>query len=130
MIVIDASAMVEALIGRDAGEDLLQALGGELDAPHLLDVEVLSVLRGLHLGGRLGLEDAERARRDYFAFTIVRHEAGALAERIWELRHQFTSYDASYLALAEALRVPLWTCDTKLATNGHNAEIQLVQPTR
>ena len=51
MIVIDASAMVEALVGRDADEELLQALSGDLDAPHLLDVEVLSVLRGLLFGG-------------------------------------------------------------------------------
>ena len=129
MIVIDASAMLEALVGRDADEVLLQALGGDLDAPHLLDVEVLSALRGLLRGGKLGDDEAEQARRDHFAFTITRHETGPLAERIWQLRHQFTSYDASYLALAEALQAPLWTCDTKLATNGHNAEVHLIQQT-
>ena len=127
MIVIDASAMVEALVGRDADEGLLQALSGDLDAPHLLDVEVLSVLRGLLLGGKLVREVAEQARRDHFAFTITRHETAPLAERVWQLRHQFTSYDASYLALAEALQAPLWTCDAKLATNGHNAEVHLIQ---
>lgn len=127
MIVIDASAMVEALVGREANEELLQALSGDLSAPHLLDVEVLSALRGLLLGGLLGPDEAERARRDYFAFTITRRETAPLAERIWQLRHLFTSYDASYLALAEALQVPLWTCDAKLATRGHNAEVQLIQ---
>ena len=129
MIVIDASAMVEALVGRDADEELLQALSADLDAPHLLDVEVLSVLRGLHLGGKLGLEEAEQARMDHFAFTITRHETAPMAERIWQLRHQFTSYDASYVALAEALHAPLWTCDAKLATNGHDAEIRLLPQT-
>ena len=44
-----------------------------------------------------------QARQDYFGFSITRHETAPLAERIWDLRHQFTSYDATYLALAEAL---------------------------
>lgn len=90
---------------------------------------MLSVLRGLLLGGKLSLEESEQARRDHFAFTITRHETAPLAERIWQLRHQFTSYDAIYLALAEALPAALWTCDAKLATNGHNAEIHLIQQT-
>lgn len=118
--------MVEALVGRDADSDLLGALAGDIDAPHLLDVEVLSVLRGLVLGGRLSAEEAVQAREDHFAFVITRHEIAPLAGRIWELRHQFTSYDASYLALAEALQAPLVTCDAKLATSGHNAEIHLI----
>lgn len=126
MIVVDASAMVEALVGRGADSDLLDALTGDIDAPHLLDVEVLSVLRGLVLGGRLDPEEAVQAREDHFAFVITRHEIAPLAGRIWQLRHQFTSYDASYLALAEALQAPLVTCDAKLATNGHNAEIHLI----
>ena len=82
--------MVEALVGRDAEDDLLAALAGDIDAPHLLDVEVLSVLRGLVLGGKLDPVDAVRSRRDYFAFTITRHETEPLAERIWQLRHRST----------------------------------------
>ncbi|MDE9364118.1 type II toxin-antitoxin system VapC family toxin [Luteipulveratus sp. YIM 133132] len=127
MIVADASAMVEALIGRDVNDDLLDALSGDIDAPHLLDAEVLSVLRGLVLGNKLDVAVAERARRDHFAFAVSRHEAGPFAERIWALRHQFTSYDACYLALAEALDAPLWTCDAKLATAGHGADVRLVR---
>lgn len=126
MIVLDASAMVEALVGCELGDDLLDALAGDIDAPHLLDIEVLSVLRGLTLAGRLDPADAVRAQRDHFAFTITRHDTGPLADRIWQLRHQFTSYDANYLALAEALQAPLVTCDAKLATRGHNAEIRLI----
>ncbi len=125
MIVVDASAMVEALVGREADAELLDALAGEVDAPHLLDVEVLSVLRGLVLGRKLETEPAEQARRDHFAFTITRHELDPLAERVWQLRHQYTSYDASYLALAEALEAPLCTCDTKLASAGHAAQVRV-----
>lgn len=126
MIVVDASAVVEALVGQPADESLLDALCGDVHAPHILDVEVLSALRGLSLGGRLGAQAAERAWQDYIAFSIVRHEAMPLAERIWQLRHQFTSYDASYLALAEALRAPLYSCDGKLATGGHHAAVEVV----
>lgn len=126
MIVVDASAMVEALIGRDAAGELLDVLSGQVSAPHLLDVEVLSVLRGLTIGGKLGVASAEEALRDYFAFAIDRYETHPLAGRIWALRHQYTSYDAAYLALAEALDAPLYTCDAKLGTGGHNARVCLL----
>ncbi len=129
MIVVDALAMVEALVGRDAEPELLDALAGDLDAPHLLDVEVVSALRGLELGGKLAQAVAEQARHDHFAFAITRHDLEPLAERIWQLRHQFTTYDASYLALAEALSAPLYTCDATLATPGHAAEVRIVSRT-
>jgi len=93
-------------------------------------VEVTSVLRGLELGrvndpARTGL-----ARDDYWSFAIERHEFEPLRERVWQLRHQFTSYDATYLALAEALDAPLVTCDRRLATKGHRAEVRVFGTTR
>lgn len=130
MIVVDASAMVEALVGRDVDAELLDALLGEVAAPHLLDVEVLSVLGGLQLGGKLDVEAAEAARQDHFSFAIIRHEIGPLADRIWDLRHRCTSYDAAYLALAEGLAVPLYTCDAKLARGGHHADVRVVPASR
>lgn len=129
MIVIDASAMVEALIGREVADELLDALTDGVSAPHLLDVEVLSVLRGLLLGGKLDPAAAEEARRDHFAFAINRYEVAPLADRIWHLRHRYTSYDATYLALAEALEAPLCTCDARLDSGGHHANVQLLRRT-
>ena len=110
MIVIDASAMIEALVGREADNDLLDALQTSVHAPHLLDVEVLSVLRGLTLSGKLPPDAADQARADYFALTIARYEVYGLADRVWDLR-SYTTYDACYMALAEALDAPLYTCD-------------------
>ncbi len=125
MIVVDASAMIQALIGRDADSDLLDALADEVAAPHLLDVEVLSALRGLSLGGKIELGTAGEAHLDYFALSITRHEIHPLADRIWLLRHQYTSSDACYLALAEALDAPLHTCDAKLVGADHQAQVRV-----
>lgn len=129
MIVVDASAMVEALIGREADDELLDALTDGVSAPHLLDVEVLSVLRGLLRGGKLDPAAAEQARREHFLFAIDRFEVAPLSDRIWQLRHQYTSYDAAYLALAEALEAPLLTCDGKLDSGGHDARVHVLHRT-
>lgn len=123
MIVIDSSAVIEALVGRDAEDELLDALETGVHAPHLLDVEVLSVLRGLTLGGKLVTQTAEQARTDYFTLVIERYEMHGMAERVWHLRHNHTTYDACYLALAEALNAPLYTCDAKLLDGGHGAGV-------
>lgn len=123
MIVIDASAIIQVLVGRDPGPALLDAVAGDLAAPHILDVEVLSALRGMVLGGVLLLEAAESARRSYADLVITRYEAALLADRVWALRTQYTSYDAMYLALAEGLGAPLVTCDRKLDAGGHHAEV-------
>ena len=126
MTVVDASAMVEALVGADPDPRLFDALAGELHAPHLLDYEVQSVLRGLALSQKLGAAAADLAREDYAALSITRYECAPLADRMWQLRHHVTSYDAAYLALAEALGAPLVTCDRKLRTAAPTTDILLV----
>lgn len=128
MIVIDASAMVEFLVGKDRTvvEELGAAMSAPLCAPHLLDFEVMSVLRALTGGGKLSSDSASRACADHFSFAITRYMAHPLASRIWDLRHNYTSYDASYIALAEALDVALVTCDRKLAAGNHHADVRVV----
>lgn len=127
MIVVDASAVVEALVGRDAPQELLELMATEpLAAPHLLDVEVLSTLRGLTRGRRLDEEVADAARQTYFALTITRYETAPLSERVWALRHRCTAYDSTYLALAEALGVDLVTADAKLLAGGSSAQIRVI----
>lgn len=112
-------------MGRDVAGVLLDALSGELAAPHMLDLEVLSVLRRLVLGRELSERAASAALEVYFSLVIHRYEAAPLAARIWDLRHQDTSYDAAYIALAEALDAPLHTCDAKLDSEGHRAVLQV-----
>ena len=76
--------------------------------------------------GELSDERAADARTDFGDLAIVRYPHIALSERIWELRHNLTAYDAAYVALAEALDVPLVTCDRHLnQAPGHTADVEL-----
>ncbi len=130
MIVVDASAVIEVLLGTSAASRIADRFfaGGEtLHAPHLLDVEVAQVLRRYALARAFGAERGEEALEDLAEFPISRYPHQPFLFRIWELRHNVTAYDAAYIALAEALDVPLVTRDAKLAsTDGHKARIELV----
>lgn len=75
------------------------------------------------------LEPRARASLDLLvAFPMERYSHEPLVHRIWQLRGNLTAYDAAYVALAEALRAPLLTCDSKLAAApGTKARIELVE---
>lgn len=117
MIVVDASVVVAALAddGADGRAARQRLVSDRLAAPQLIDVEVLAAWRRLASAGKLGEQRAELARADLRALPIERVPHGPLLERMWELRANLTTYDAAYVALAETLRAPLVTVDTKLA---------------
>ena len=129
MIVVDASAMVEVLLGTETGarlEDRLLSGGESLHAPHLLDVEVTQVLRRYAAAGELSPERGSEALADLAAFPLHRYSHDVLLPRIWELRQNVTAYDAAYLALAETLAAPLVTCDARLASAPrHTARVEV-----
>jgi len=131
MIVVDASAIIELLLQTELGsrvEDRLYRDDEDLHAPHLLDVEVLSALRHLVLRGELRTARAAEAIEDLALLRMVRHGHIDLATRIWELRQNFTSYDAVYVALAESLGAPVVTCDRPLGgAAGHSARIDVIE---
>jgi predicted nucleic acid-binding protein len=130
MIVVDASAVIEVLLATPAAhviERRLRRADGSLHAPQLLDIEVLQVLRRLSARGALVPDRGRAALDDLSDLPIARYGHGALVDRIWELRHNMTAYDAAYVALAEALDAPLVTCDRRLAdAPGHAAVIEVV----
>jgi predicted nucleic acid-binding protein len=130
LIVVDASALIEVLLGTSAGSRLAErffAQGETLYAPHLIDVEVAQVLRRYVREKLFGAERGVEALEDLADFPIARYPHQPFLPRIWELRHNVTAYDAVYLALAEALAAPLVTCDAKLASaSGHQAQIELM----
>lgn len=133
VIVVDTSAVISALAERPPIVGLRARLESDPDlhAPHLIDVEVLHALRRLVSRGEITEPRAEDARNDFAQLTIVRYAHHPLGDRIWQLRHHLTAYDAAFVALSEALAAPLITCDARLATaGGHGARIELFQPTR
>lgn len=130
MIVVDASAVLEVLLQTERGRSLEGRLfGGEgLSAPHLLDLEVAQVLRRHARRGVLAASRGEGALRDFQDLRIQRYPHHLFLGRIWALRENATAYDAAYLALAEALDVPLLTTDRKLAeVPGHDGVVEVVE---
>lgn len=96
-------------------------------APYLLDAEVASAARGLLLARRLSAQRARQLVDDFAALRIIRHPSGPLLHRVLQLRDNLTAYDACYVALAEALKLPLLTLDAKIASAPTGAEV-LVYP--
>jgi predicted nucleic acid-binding protein len=130
MIVLDASAVVEMLLGTSLGVKVAErvARSDELHAPHLLDVEVLSCLRRLQRADEFTDERGWQMLQALYELDVERHAHDDLLPRAWELRQNTTAYDAMYLALAEALRAPLLTLDERLArAGGHHAQLELLR---
>jgi len=117
MLVVDASALVVALADDGPDGDLVRGrLRGEsLAAPELVDLEVVSVLRKQLGAGALDARRAGLALTDLADLPLRRAPHLPLLARCWELRDNLTVDDAAYVALAEALDVPLITADTRLA---------------
>lgn len=130
MIVVDASAILEVLLSTPAASSVYSRLsvsGETLHAPHLLDLEILQVLRRYNANGEITLDRAEQALADYLDLPITRYAHDVFTFRIWELRQNLTAYDAAYVVLAEALSAPLVTRDRKLAaSSGHRAVIEVL----
>ena len=114
MIVVDASAFLDAADGRRAVIDRLA--GEDIHAPHLLDVEVASALRRLVATGRVGAPDALGVLGVLQQADIRRHPHQPLLPIIWSLRDRVSAYDATYVALATALDATLVTTDRRLAS--------------
>ncbi|WP_129667910.1 type II toxin-antitoxin system VapC family toxin [Phytoactinopolyspora endophytica] len=116
MIVLDTSALVEFLVGTDpVAEDVRVATIGEsLAAPHAIDLECASTLRGLVRGAKLPADEGERALELLGSISLRRYPHTPLLARIWQLRHNLWPFDAAYVALAESLSADLITVDSKL----------------
>lgn len=128
MLVVDTSAVLEAIAALDPARGLIERLAedGDLHAPHLIDTELLHALRRMSINDQISNERAEDARSDFAELALVRYRHQPLNDRVWELRHNVTAYDATFIALAEALAAPLITCDARLASSpGHSAQIEL-----
>ena len=129
VLVVDASCLFEVLTGAVRAEPIRQRLGldEEHAAPHVIDVEVFSVIRREHRLGRLDQTAADQAVQDLEAWPGERFGHRLLLARAWELRHTVRGWDAMYVALAEALDTILLTTDARLgAAKGPSCRIEVL----
>jgi predicted nucleic acid-binding protein len=120
LIVVDASVLATALADDgDDGDRARERLRGEgLSAPELIDLEVISVLRRASRSGELDERRSSQALADLDSLPLRRVSHRPLLPRIWQLRENVSAYDASYVALAEALDALLLTADDRLTRSG------------
>jgi len=130
VIVVDASAVLELLMASPTGVRIAERTIDQAEsmfAPHLIDLEVAQVLRRYTLSGDLEPTRAAEALQDFLDLPIERYPHDLFLNRIWQMRHNVTAYDAAYIALAEALDAVLLTTDSRLAgASGHDARIEVV----
>ena len=116
-LVVDSSVLVAALL--DTGPDGAWAErvidARALYAPELVHVETMNILRRLERAKQITTPEANAARDDLMQLAIELFSFEPFADRIWELRQTVTSYDAWYVAVAEALEFPVATLDERLA---------------
>ena len=133
VLVVDASVLAVALVDDGPDGDLVRARlrGQNLAAPALIDLEVVSVWRGLARSGQLNPRRVGFAIEDLLALPMQRVEHGSLVQRCWELRDNLTIYDAAYVALAEALDAVLLTADRRLGrASGPRCAIEVLRSAR
>ena len=113
MIVVDASAAISGLLNAGAAR---QALAEQrVQVPHLIDAEIANGLRRLVAAHDIRADEGWAALDTWRRLGVSRHPTNGLLERIWELRDNVSAYDASYVALAEALDCALVTADGRLS---------------
>lgn len=114
--VVDASVLVAALVDSAAegrwAEDVVS--DGDLTAPQLAVVETMNILRRMEASGVITGLEAAAAQHDLHELSIELMPIRPFEKRIWELRSNLTCYDAWYVAVAEALGLPLATLDRRL----------------
>jgi len=129
VIVIDASVVSSLLLDDGPWGDQLRrrVRPEELHAPHLIDLEVVSVFRGALRSGVADTGRVEEALDDLAVLPIERYPHTHLLGRIHELRDSVTPYDAAYVALAETLGAVLLTADARLSrAHGPNCRLELI----
>lgn len=131
-LVLDASVVAELLVSSKAGRRVVPHLHGDddLHMPHLMAVEVASVLRAWMRRGEIDRDRAEGALEDLAAFPAERWPAEPLLPRIWELRDNLSAYDAVYIALAETISANLLSADERLgrAASDAGARCRIITP--
>lgn len=129
MIVADASAIVDLLLGEETTRARLRAAllaGAPIEAPDLLTLEVVSAVTRVARAGLLSRQDGEEVLGSYVRLPIRHRLTHPYASRIAALASRHSVYDAAYVVLAEALGAPLLTTDRRLARSVASVPVTLV----
>lgn len=120
-VVCDASAIVALLLDSGPSGHWVNdtVLGARLVAPSLVDFEASNVIRRHELASEVSADQAAQAHVDLLDLEIERWPYELLAPRVWELRHNLSGYDASYVAVAELTDAPLVTLDQRISRTAH-----------
>jgi predicted nucleic acid-binding protein len=132
MLIVDASCLYEVVADTVRAEEVRSrlTLDPELAAPHLIDAEVLGIIRLHRMLGRLDATAASQAVEDLRDWPGERFGHRALLARAWELRDRVRTWDALYVALAEALGAILITLDARLGhVEGLDCPVEVLGPT-
>lgn len=123
-LVVDASALVDLLVGESSGAAVQARIDGAvLHAPVHLDAEVLSGLGRLHRGGKLTASVVAEQLAVMASAPIARHLLADLLDGAWKRRNTLRLTDALYVELAATLSVPLVTTDARLGRAVSIAEV-------
>ena len=129
-VVVDASALVDLLIGNPGAGAIFERLfrsRARLHAPHTIDVEIASAIHRLSRRRLLSDRHADEIIDIHRTIPIERHPTASLLDRMWRLRHNISPYDAAYVALAESQKLPLLTRDARLAhSSGPAATLEYI----
>jgi predicted nucleic acid-binding protein len=89
--------------------------GADLVAPNLVLFETANIIRRHELAGLVSADQAVQAHADLLDLAMEQWPYELLAPRVWSLRRNLSSCDASYVALAELTRATLVTLDRRIA---------------
>lgn len=129
MLIVDASCLFEVVADTPRSDAIGARLAADTEqaAPHVIDVEVMGVIRAQHLRGGLDTTGASQAIADLRDWPGERVGHRWLLERAWQLRDSVRGWDAFYVALAEAFDATLVTLDARLArAHGPTCRIEVL----
>ena len=133
MLIVDASCLYEVVADTPQSEEVRRRLAVDTDhgAPHVVDAEVLGIIRRDRMLGRLDETAARQAVDDLRDWPAERYGHRLLLARAWELRDRVRSWDALYVALAEALDGTLITTDQRLGrVRGLDCRVEVLPAAR
>jgi predicted nucleic acid-binding protein len=116
-VCIDASALVDLLLGLPRAKAVTQVLEGVdvMVAPDHVNVEVLGAIRRKERVGDISPARAAKAVAALADAPVRRLPTTGMLEAVWALGANLAPFDAGYVVTARSLGVPLLTADLRLA---------------